>query len=59
MSSWADRGVSAEGLRITAFAPAIPGPIFCAARLRGSLKGVIAAIAQWFAGVFFAVPVTS
>lgn len=44
MSSWADRGVSADGLRITAFPPAIAGPILCATRLRGSLKGVMAAM---------------
>ena len=44
VSSWADRGVRAEGLRITAFPPAMAGPILCATRLRGSLKGVIAAM---------------
>jgi len=44
VSNWADRGVSAEGLRITAFPPAIAGPILCATRFRGSLNGVIAAM---------------
>ena len=39
----AESGVSLAGLRSTALPPAMAGPILCATRLSGKLKGVIAA----------------